>query len=99
MDAGHELLEQRGRPGALVEDDPTVGAALGRRGFFSHDTRVVVYEAVLLPEVAVELAPVDARVGRRVGKILRLSLLPMQPTMPERANTADAPAQARALLG
>lgn len=66
------------------DDDPTVGAALARRGFFAHDTAVVVYEAVLLPEVAVELAPADARVGARVGKVLALSLLPVQPTMPER---------------
>ncbi len=84
------------------DDDPTVGAALARRGFFSHDTRVVVYEAVLLPEVAVELAPVAATVGKRVGKVLRLSLLPVQPALPERAamrERASEPERARALLG
>jgi hypothetical protein len=71
------------------DDDPTVGAALARRGFFTHDSAVVVYEAVLLPEVAVELAPVEARVGPRVGKVLALSLLPVQPAMPERTDARE----------
>jgi hypothetical protein len=86
-----------------AEDDPTVGAALSRRGFFAHDTRVVVYEAVLLPGVAVELAPVDAQLGRRVGKVLRLSLSPMQPLGAERASERSGehgePGRSRALLG
>ncbi|MBC8073133.1 MAG: hypothetical protein IAG13_32725, partial [Deltaproteobacteria bacterium] len=81
-----------------ADDDPTVGAALSRRGFFTHDTRVVVYEAVLLSDVAIELAPVDARLGRRTGKVLRASLLPVQPAMPERTEW-QRPERARALLG
>jgi hypothetical protein len=81
-----------------ADDDPTVGAALSRRGFFTHDTRVVVYEAVLLPEVAIELAPVHAQLGRRTGKVLRATLLPVQSAMPERT-ASSGPEQRRALLG